>query len=109
VLTPAGPKATLIGGEGHECEVNGVNYGYLDTDKYRRYHKNVKEPHPDPDSGLWRLELEYPRQTARRLFVTALTADDVGAQPPPASARFVSGALVVSVGGAAVTFKKVRE
>ncbi len=66
-------------------------------------------PPPASSSGLWRLELEGARPAARRLFVTVLTADDAGAEPPAASARFVSGALVVSVAGTEVTFKKVRE
>ncbi len=103
-LLPAATKATLIGGEGHECEVNGVNYPYTTCDKFVRVHKGRKDLKPLPEEGLWRLELESPASAAKRLFVTVLTADDPAAAPSEASAELAGGRLVVKVGAERVEF-----
>jgi hypothetical protein len=105
-LLPAQPKVTLIGGEGHECEVNGVNYSYLGTGKYVRSHKGQKDPKPVPECGLWRMEVEHPEPATNRLFVVVLTAADPGQAAPAVSARFSGGALVVKIDQTEVTFKR---
>ena len=103
-LLPEKPKATVIGGEGHECDVNGVNWTYLAARKY-----NAKPgARPNPALGLWRLELEHPEPAVRRLFVTVLTADDPGSAAPAAEARLQDGTLTVTIGATTVTFNKVE-
>jgi hypothetical protein len=102
-LLPEKLRATVIGGEGRECDVNGTNWTYLAAKKY-----NAKPgARPDPALGLWRLELEHPEPAAKRLFVTVLTADDPGSTAPAASARLAGGKLTVTVGATAVTFHKL--
>jgi hypothetical protein len=108
-LEPSKPKVSLIGGEGHECEVNGVNYPYTGTDKYVKANKNRKDLKPEAACGLWRMEIEHSAPAAKRVFVTVLTADDPGAKPPPAGVETVAGNLVVRVGGTTAVFKKVAE
>ncbi|HOX05512.1 MAG TPA: heparinase II/III family protein [Planctomycetota bacterium] len=106
-LEPAKPKVTLIGGEGHECEVNGVNYPYTGTDKYVKAHKGQQDLKPQPAYGLWRMEIEHPEPAARRVFVTVLTADDPGARPPAASVEVSDKELTVIVGGRVLGFKRL--
>lgn len=106
-LLPASPRVALIGGAGHECEVNGTNYAYTVTDKFVKSHKGKNDLKPLPEYGLWRMEIEHPAPAAQRLFVTVLTAGVPGDQPPTASARFDNGALVVAVGRATLTFHKM--
>ena len=102
-LLPAKAKVALIGGPGHECEVDGVNWTYLTTAKY----KSKAAAGPDPALGLWRMEIEPAEPTAEPLFVTVLTAADPGQPAPEASARIDGGKLTVTVGKAGVTFNKL--
>jgi len=95
-LLPARPKIALIGGPGHECDVNGVNYTYLDAPKFKRYNKSVKAP--VPDLGVWRMEIEPREEGARRLFVVVLTAGEPGVAAPAAKAALEAGVLSVEVG-----------
>jgi len=106
---PAKPKVTLIGGPGRECEVNGVNWTYLDAGKYKRYHpvKAGKKRQPVPGLGLWRMEIEYPAPATKRLFVTVLTATDDFRPPLPVRATQDDGELVVHIGTTRVTFHKL--
>ena len=107
MLEPATAKVTLIGGEGRECEVNGLNYPYLTTEKYLQYHKGRATLKPEPEAGLWRMELEHAQPSAKRLFVTVLTAGDVGSGPPAVKASWIAGRLVVQVGSTTVRFARV--
>jgi hypothetical protein len=95
-LLPAQPKVTLIGGAGRECEVNGVNYTYLEAGKFKRYNRSVEAP--VPELGIWRMEIEPRQEGTRRLFVTVLTAGDPDLAPPAARAVRNRERLTVDVG-----------
>jgi hypothetical protein len=102
-LLPAKTKVALIGGEGHECDVDGVNWTYLAAKKY----KAQPGARPDPALGLWRMEIEPAEPAARHLFVTVLTAADPDQPAPAASARVDGDKLTVTVESSSVTFHKL--
>jgi hypothetical protein len=105
-LLPDRPQATLIGGGGRECEVNGVNYPYTAIGQYIRSRAGETAPKPAPEYGLWRMELEHPVPAEKRLFVVVLTAADPGQAAPAVSTRFSGGALAVKIDRTEVVFKK---
>jgi len=105
-LIPAAPKVAIIGGAGRECEVNGINYPYTETDKFIKSRGGREKAVPLPEYGLWRMEAEHPQPAADRLFVMVLTAGEPGGQPPVASCRRLNGALAVKIGQIEVTFRK---
>jgi hypothetical protein len=104
-LLPASPKVTLIGGPGHECDVNGTNWTYLTAAKFKSYNRGVTAP--IPALGLWRTEVEAPAPAARRLFVTVLSAADAGAPPPAAETVLAVPDLTVTIENASVTFHRI--
>jgi hypothetical protein len=106
LVGPAEPKVTLIGGEGHECDVNGVDYTYLKDKKYVSQHKSEGELKPDPRYGLWRMEIESPKPNTNRTFVTVLTIGDAEVKSPAAEAANSKDGLTVKVDTQTVTFKK---
>jgi hypothetical protein len=105
-LLPGQPKVTVIGGPGRECEVNGNNYSYLATKKYRSAYKGPDVDKPKPQLGLWRLEIEHPQPAAKRLFVTVLTAGDKDEQAPACRLAEEGPRLQIHVGDACVTLER---
>ncbi|MCG3177854.1 MAG: Heparin and heparin-sulfate lyase [Phycisphaerae bacterium] len=111
-LLPRTRRVTLIGGPGHECDVNGVNYTYMAVEK-----NNKRKPPKSvvPAWGLWRMELEGEGVVGEdgvthRLYVTVLTAAGPDAAAPKADVGFTdSGWLTVTVDGRKITFNKVQE
>ncbi|MDD4891787.1 MAG: heparinase II/III family protein [Phycisphaerae bacterium] len=105
IVEPAKPKVALIGGEGHECEVNGVNYPYTGTKEYGRRSRNGEQPKPEPEAGLWRMEVEYPRGNTNRTFVAVLTVGEPEVAPPVVEAVQSKAGLTVKVNNTQITFK----
>lgn len=111
-LGPAERRETLIGGPGHECDVNGTNHTYMIPEK-GNVRKSPKSPLPE--WGLWRLEIEgegvqNEAGQVHRLFATVLTAGPADTSAPKTEVNFtLDGGLVITVDGTDVTFGRLRE
>jgi len=80
VVSPAGPKLTVVGGPGKEYLVAGKNHP-------------PTQKKPDPESGAWRIELPMAERT-----LVVLTAQAKGATaPPPPKAAPAHGGLTVTL------------